>query len=167
MHYLVMLFLCFAISSLSAETIGNVEYQLPKQVQGWKLSKELNGSEKIPSTTRIYTPSPQSKESFAAHINSFTTKIVDKDSLQDGIEKGMKLKYTNPKATVSLLEQSPNSALYEWSVSDSGEEKIHGWTRVFSSPKDTTMLTYQTEQISQINDVRPIWLPILKEAKSN
>lgn len=168
MRRILMLFACMFIGQLAAESIGNVEYQLPKG-QVWKVSNELKGTEKFPSSTLIYVrenaPADNPSESFAAHINEFPTDVNDKNSLQQGIEKGMQLKFTNPTATVTLLEKGPQSALYEWSVSVSGQEKVHGWTRAFSSPKETVLLTFQTDQPAKVSEARSIWLPLLKDAK--
>lgn len=169
MRYIFLLFACLFTASLSAEMIGKVEYQLPKQGQGWKVASRIEGSEKLPSTTIIYNPEnttrDTAKEAFAVHVNKRTTDINDKDSFQNGIERGMKLRFQNPKAVVNVLEKTSDSVLYEWSVTDSGQEKIHGWSRVFTSPSDTMLLTFQTEKMDDVKVAGPIWLKTLKEAK--
>lgn len=169
MRHILMLFTCLVAGPLAAETIGNVEYHLPKQGQGWRIANELQGRQDK-STTIIYIPENRSledaKESFGVHVNDFSTDLTDKDSLQRGIEKGMQLKFANPKATITLIDATPQSILYEWSVSDSGQEKVHGWTRVFSAPHETVMLTYQTEQLNNINDKQLIWIEALEDAKA-
>lgn len=171
MRNILMLFACLFVSSLTAETIGNVEYHLPKQGQGWKVANEIQGTKKIKSTTVVYIPEntslETSQESFAAHVNNFSTDLDDRDAFQKGFEKGMQLKYANSKVSINFLEKAPHSVLYEWSLNEAGHEKVHGWTRVFATPDETVMLTYQTEHLNNINHIRSRWIQTLKNAKIN
>lgn len=162
---------CCALSSLSAETLGNVEYQIP-QGAGWKLrtlSPELNPIRSPIDFVQIWDPEGKSPkevdEVFFVQKVPGAKQIKDQADLKDGIERGMRRKFENPVVNVTVVDTNPDSALYEFSVSSGGEEKEHGWVRLFTAPEGTTMLTYQTELVDQINDKRAFWLPILKEAK--
>lgn len=169
MRIALMTMVCLFAGQLAAETLGNVEYHLPKQGMAWKQLKELQGSKTVSSSTVIYVPENSSSstadESFAVHVNKIPTDATDKEALKTGIEKGMSLTLDNPKATVNQLERSARSALYEWSVSVGGIEKVHGWTRAISTPNETIMLTYQTEQLKKLDIARPVWIQVLKDAK--
>ncbi len=163
---------CCAMSSLTAETLGNIEYQLPQQGAGWKIlppPPNLKTDQPQLNFISIWVPEnslpKETKEAFVAHKMSASTNLKDQASLKDGIERGMRLKFPDPKATVTVLEETPDSVLYEFSVTSGGEEKEHGWIRIFSTPESTTMLTYQTELVDQISEKRDLWLPTLKDAK--
>lgn len=170
MSRILMLLACLLMGPLAAETIGNVEYHLPKQGKDWKVANELKDSELTKSLTLIYIPEDESrhsaKEFFAAHVNHLQVDhLLNPESLEQGMEKGAQFKFTNPKVKVSVLEQSPQSALYEYTISEDNQEKAHGWIRAFSGPQENVMLTYQTEQIDHVDQIKAMWIQALQNAK--
>lgn len=168
MRFILVLLTCLAIGPLAADMAGQVEYQLP-QGQKWKVLNQFDTDKNVKSTTTTYIPENSTKstaqEFFGTHVNSLKTDINDTDSMRGGLERGLQLQYADPKVTVKVLEKDLNSAIYEWSATDSGQEKIHGWVRVFSVPAGSVMLSYETKQVDKVNDAGPLWVKTLKDAK--
>lgn len=165
MRYILFFFTCLTLGALSAETIGKVQYELPNQGKGWKKANELKGDGKIKSFTIIYIPENEdlsnAHESFGAHVDSISSTPPDKKT----IEKTIKKQFPNQQVKVNILESAPQSVLYESILSEEGKERIHGWTRLFSNSEGTILLIYQTDQIDQVNNLRPIWVKTLMNAK--
>ncbi len=158
----VFLTLCM-VASLTAETIGNVEYQLPEEGQKWKTEK-TGPSEGIPGKTILYQPENQSPfgiEFFGAYIKKSPINIKNSESLKQEIERT----YPGQKVLFQVLSADAQSELVEWAVSKDNHEKLHGWARIFSTPDNTVMLFYQTEKVTDVDKVRETWLKTLKEAK--
>ena len=155
-------------ATISAATIGHVEYNLPKEASEWEIQKGIVSS-KENSTIVIWTPIDTTKhgvpkESFGAYLNKDPNNIPFSTNKVD-LEKGLQDNFPNGKVNVNILEQVPESTLFEWSVEEGSLEKFHGWTRVFFNSNETVMLMYTTEQIDKVNEERPIWIKSLKEAR--
>lgn len=161
---LFVLICLLSFSSIHAEMIGHVEFYLPKEAINWKVIKEMKTNKKVISTTLIYAPNgdsePTSQEFFSAHVNDSPSNLTPA-----AIENSLKANYPNNVVKINIIRQEPQSVIFEWSVSEGPREIFHGWTRIFSTKNETTLLTYQTDRISTVNDVRPIWIDALEEAK--
>ena len=137
-----------------------LEYHLPNGGVGWKVANEISNKNKvvyIPENTTILN----AKEVFSVHVNYFPMDINNRDLLEEGI----KTNYPNKEVCINFLEKAPQTVLYEWSVKDADQEKVHGWTRGFVNPQVTVFLNYQTEQMNEVNNVSSAWIKTLKEAK--
>ncbi len=161
-----LFFISFLVTvPLTGEMIGQVEYQLPNEGKNWKIANEHKGDDIIKSRTVIYIPENSSQEnaneSFAAHTNNLPSDPNDQASL----EKPIQMQFPNQQVKVNVIEKTPESVLYEWTVSDTNQEKVHGWTSTFSNPQETTMLIYLTDQINKVDQLRPLWIETLKKAK--
>ncbi len=145
--------------------IGDVEYHLPNQGKGWKLEKQISDTPKQVGETVIYLPenatTDDSKEFFGVNVNKYTVDLNDNAAIQKGIQD----QFPDQKVTINMLDKNSESILFEWTVTENGKEQLHGWTRAFSVPKETVMLTYLTDQIDTIKDVSPRWIETLKQAK--
>lgn len=164
MRYVFFALAILPMAYLSSETIGQVEYHLPSQGSSWKIEKDMRGNDSINSHTVIYIPQNASLENaqefFAVHVNDLPSYSVDEAALEKVIES----QFPNQEVSVKILEQNPESLIYEWAVGDQENEKIHGWTRIFLGDQNTTMLTYLTKQVDLVDQERPIWLQTLKDA---
>lgn len=158
MKYLFILFSFFFFSSLSAEIIQNVEYQLPKAAERWVIGNQLENEK---GSTIVYTPAgverQQAKEFFGVNANSLPS-----DSSH--IKATLATVYPNMKIDFHIVEKTQDGLIYEWGAQENGVEKVHGFGRMFSSDKGTVLLEYQTEEISTISSARSTWLPVLHEA---
>lgn len=166
MRYFLAVLACVAVGTLSADYIGNVEYHMPNKGKGWKLVNNMEGKRNNPGKTLIYipenTPRESAKEQFGVHQNSKPTDLTN----TAGLEKGLQLNFPDLKINTTVLEKSTDSLLYEWTASEAtGKEMFHGWTRVFSTPKSTILIAYQTGDLGKLDQAKSTWLPVLKQAK--
>jgi len=164
MKYLWLLFALIVSPPLVAESLGNLNYTVP---HGWKLVNELNACKKTSSKTLVYAPESttraNAKEFFSAHINNLPSPILDHDTLKMMLE----IQFPKQNVSVNVLDQTPDSILYEWIVKDEERERLHGWARMFATKQGTAILSYQTEKIDQAPNVKNQWLETFKEAKIN
>lgn len=161
-----MLFIavCCFLNQLSADTIGNIEYNLPKTGHAWK----LDSTKEAPSGTivKFYVPDPRVKnqppEFFGATYNKGHVSH-NKESLIALLKE----EFSNNDVHVDIIENSSDSILYEWSVGKPSQQgQIHGWTRIFSGPQGIITLGYMTQQSgNEIEKLRPVWIQTLKDAK--
>jgi hypothetical protein len=146
---------------LAAETIGNVEYNIPKDAN-WEIGNKIENDKGV---TIIYLPKgvPQqaTQEFFGVNLNSTPSDVQDIGSLEAALKK----QYPTAETEFKILDHNPQSAMYEWSVKQNGVEGIHGWARAFSSPSGTVILSYQTRNPQDVERARQLWLPVLKNAK--
>lgn len=161
-QFLMLMAYAFTVT-LAAENIGNVEYHLPGE---WKMVDNENiKTDDTVGVIRVYIPQGSdvdtTKESFGAEKVDFASGEVD----QASIEKMYEIQFPNFKTKVDILEKTPESVLYEWSLKDDKNQERHGWTRIFTSPERTILLNYQTKETDRIKDLGAIWLKVLKDAK--
>ena len=165
MLYLLMLLTCVFASPLAAETIGNIEYHLPRLKQGWEIANELQTNKKNQSRTVLYIPknSPSRNgavEFFGAHTNDLPIGGLDQTSL----EKALQPLFPDQQIHVTILESHPTSVLYEWTAK---KEKTvaYGLSRAFSTDQGSAILMYQTENASNFTSQHSSLIQTLKEAK--
>ncbi len=144
---------------IAAETIGNVEFNLETLNPKWKLANTTaNTLFFVPDTISI----KYSKESFvAARIDKIQHGAITQQEIEGLVNKQL----PDFQHNINILESTPQSAFFEWSVIEHGREVLHAWTRAFFSPHETIMLMYQTELADSVEQVRPIWTNILKAAR--
>lgn len=163
MKFALTLLSTLVLGCLSAETIQNVEYQLPQSAKEWKVSRKIENPK---GTTIIYTEKgvkrQEAKEFFGAHANGMQADL-NIYTLNAMLSKF----YPDLTIESSVVEKTNDGQIFEWSGKEGGQEKIHGWGRIIISKDGTVVLGYQTENTSNIDDVRAKWLPVLKNAKAN
>ncbi len=163
MKYLMsLIYLCTLITtSAFAGTIENVEYQLPRSAKEWEIADQLQNEK---GTTEIYVPKgsnkEQVKEFFGVNSNHYQSNVNDTDS----IKKGISSMYPGMNIDLWAVEKNKDDLIYEWTAKKNGQEKIHGWGRVFVNNNGSITLAYQTEDVSNIQKTREIWVPVFKSA---
>lgn len=162
MRYLVSALLCLT-TPLLAESIQNVEFQLPKSQNGWEVGNKMENEQ---ATTVIYQEKGQDKGMmpngwFGANYSKLKSDPKDTAS----IENALKNQLPDKKVEFAVLSQDDNSLLYEWGVKDGEKEIMHGWGRGFSTKDGTVVLGYQTINVNHLDSERSNWLPVLKNAK--
>lgn len=160
MRYLI-LFAAFLMGPLMAETIGNVEYDLPKEKTQWQKVTTLEPTEE--QTTFFYIPEGESldtsQEVFGVHVNNLPSTDMDETSLKAELEK----QFDRP-ITLVIVEKTPSSVLYEWGV-DAEEGVLFSLNKVFFSDEKTTLLFYQTTNAKRVDAEKGLWLESLRNAK--
>jgi hypothetical protein len=153
-----------------ADTLGDVEYQLPKDTKEWVVGNKLNDASGNPSTI-VYIPAgtvrpvnakdsgkPIAKEFFSVAVGGRYFDPND-NTLKEYLETKA---YPNMNAKFIVLEKTDDGLLYEWIVKDNGQEKIHGWGRLLPTPSGSANIMYQTENSADVGRDRGLWVPVLK-----
>jgi len=165
MRYLLAFLTAIMISPVFADTIGNIQYDLPAARQDWKKVQSLEEAEdgSLEGTTFLYGPKEDSLddpiEFFAAHINNFPSAGTSPKEIKQGLEEAFE-----GEIKVVILESDPDSTLYEWSGVDEGKN-IYSIVRGFFSQTGTTLLMYQTRDQGKVEVEKAIWIETLKSAK--
>lgn len=160
MRYLI-LFAFLLTGPLMAETIGNVEYDLPKEKAQWQKVTTLEPTEQ--QTTYFYIPEGESldtsKEFFGVHVNNLPSADMDEASLKAELEKQFEM-----PITLVIVEKTPTSVLYEWGM-DTENGFLFSLNKVFFSDEGTTLLFYQTTSAKRVDAEKGLWLESLRNAK--
>ncbi len=149
-----------------ANHIGYVDYDIPYTTHSWKVANEETKKDKgITTTVQLYVPytdhSSKTMEFFGSSYSSEPGTPHDQATLTNLLQN----QFPNKQVNLNIIESSPESVLYEWSVSQKGKESMHGWNRIFSKPEGTVMLGYVTQDVGNAASLRPIWIKALKDAK--
>lgn len=153
---------CLFVSFLSAEVLEDVEYSLPKEAQDWKVANKIENEN---GATIIYIPKDSDNELISEYFGVNSNHFKFSGNEVESIKEGLSTFFPNMEIDVKQIEKSNESFLYEWSVKENSEDKVHGWGRVFVKPDGTAILNFQTEDIANVPGKRSIWLPAIKEAK--
>ena len=156
--FVLTLTLLFITKILTAEIIGNLEYQLPER--DWKIEFERKKHPTILYVS-VDTSAENSKESFYASYINFPGKALNE--LDSELFLTCVLSFLEVK--LNILETTSHSILYEWSAIQNNVEIEHGWAREFSTPKESATLLYRTKNLSAVEQLRPIWIEAFKKAK--
>lgn len=161
MRYLLTLLACMFFSFTYAEMINNVEYRLPEAAKNWVIANKLENKNGL---TLVYIPEnvdkSEAKEFFGVNSNHLSANLDDITLMKDSLEKlfpGVNIK-------VEVLDKGKDSLIYEVIGDKDGMETYHSWGRIFALKDGTVVISYQTWDISHIDKVRALWLPVLKEA---
>lgn len=151
-----------SVSPLSAEIFDGVDYQFPSSANKWKVVNEYKNDK---SNTIIYTPESKpeggNSEFFGLHSNHLTSV----DTSEASIKKDLEQSFGEGQVEVRMLKSDPNDSLYEWWVTEYGDEIMHGWTRGFIRKDGSVVLSYQTMNPENIEEARNTWVPVLSAAK--
>lgn len=161
--FLIMIF------PLAAETLGDLQFQLPSEASDWKKIDDLKGEQHKGSLSAIYAPDikteDQPVEFFGIHILDHPLEDKNVTSIdQAKLEKILEQQFPESQMKVNIVEQLDHSVIYEWSVKDNGHEVLHGLTRLFLNPNQTVELGIVTEKVKTFNQTRSVWLKALKDA---
>jgi len=151
-------------ATCSADTIGNVEYHLPPVAKDWEVGNRVENEK---GSAIIYLPKGTPKNVEATEYFGIVTNHRPPIDINDipGLKKVLTKLMPGKEIDISLIEKRPDGMIYEWTAKEKGVEKLHGWGRAISRNEGTTLISYQTENVSNIKKSSITWLPVLKEAK--
>ncbi len=138
-HYIVITL--FLFSSLFAENMGPVEYQLPDAAQEWELRQFEN--EKITCSLYCDQESEESWAIFAIVMGSYPLDLTDPFPTGTLIGPGIVI------ASCSILERMEDSVICDLQimpVESENEEMLLCLCRVFSFEEGHVILAYLREQ---------------------
>lgn len=170
MNFIFTLLCCLLLSRAFADVIGDVEYRMPKDTKEWIVGNELMDSSGKPSTI-VYIPAgtvktinkgevskPVAREFFSIATGGRYFDPNDTTLKEYLVSKA----YPNMDVKYFTLEKTDDGLLYEWVVKDNGQEKVHGWGRLVPTPSGSANAMYQTENMSEIDKSRALWVPTLR-----
>lgn len=164
MKYLFTFLSCLVCGICFAETIQHVEYHLPKAAENWVIGNKLESER---GTTIIYIPHGVQRQDTEEFFGVSANRLSSNPNNSEAIKSTLIKMFPHMSIDFHVLEKDKDSVTYEWAAQENGMEKVHGWGRAFSNKDGSVVLGYQTENISQVEQSRSVWLPILKEAKQS
>ena len=153
-----------------AESIGNVEYNLPANKKHWKLAAEKETDKNVVSTTRRYVPEDRAsvavaEEAFIVNINNLREDPrEDEAAIKERIQK----MFPNTDVEVHMIEKTPEMNLYTWSVtSTSSPLSLWGVSKHFLLENGSVNLAYKTTNKEIFDADKESWIEALKAASLN
>ena len=154
-----------------AESIGNVDYNLPTTKKHWKLAAE-NKTDKtsIISTTRRYLPEDRAsvavaEEAFSANINNLHE---DPNEDEAAIKARVQKMFPDTDVEIHMIEKTPNMNLYTWSVTSSKSPlSFWGVSKHFILDDGSVNLVYKTTNKEIFDADKDSWIEALKAARLN
>ncbi len=169
---------CLLGSALSAESIGDVEFQFPPSNYEWKLfidhdfysefrKDEEEFSEESEALVKIFTHREgDALELFVAaqfQNNDEEDELDTLMSAQKEIDESLNCFLPNHHWQLLSFEESKEEGFCEWELNDAFLDLVHGYSRVLQKDGITTVLFYLTTAVrTEYN--RVIWSNILKQA---
>lgn len=163
MYYIFTIISCLILSPIFGESIGNVEYHLPKAASDWEIGAKMDNE--VGSTT-IYIPKGTVQGSPTEFFGVGFSKQTFDPKDPASIEEGFKKQFKDMQVDFKVLDKDANSVTFEWVVKDKGKELIHAWTRAFAQKNGTVILEYVAEKVDDMSKSKGTWLQVLKDAKS-
>jgi len=154
-----------------AESIGNVDYDLPVAKKHWKMAAE-NKTDKptVISTTRRYVPEDRAsvavaEEAFVVNINN-----LQEDPREDeaAIKERIQKMFPNTDVEIHMIEKTPDMNLYTWSVtSTTSPLSLWGVSKHFILNDGSVNLAYKTTNKEIFDADKDSWIEALKAAHLN
>ena len=173
--------LCLFGGALSAETIGNVEFQFPPSPYSWVLMTDtstypmLEEGDEVPFAMKMYTHKVgDTLEFFTA--TTFFDEEGEEDAGDDSepfetsrfaqlfINDLLGAYFPNHRITISNLTETRDAGLLEWEMSDGVQLILHGVCRYLRTNQKDVILNYTTTS-SKTAQNTALWLDALNEAK--
>lgn len=153
---------CLALSSAFAETLNDVEYQIPQNEKKWVVGNKMENDQ---GTTLIYIPSANVKQNTNEFFGISATKLKTDINDTNSIKEVLTRLYPKFKVEVTILDKSNDGFLYEWTAKNDDKEVLHGWGRALANKDGTVIMGFQTSDIEGLETAKSTWLPILKAAR--
>ncbi|MBJ7448749.1 MAG: hypothetical protein JHC93_00135 [Parachlamydiales bacterium] len=169
MRSFIMCLAALFAAPLIADNIGDLQFDTPAIGHEWKVENKFS-TDMPKSSTLIYVSQEntleESEEVFAVNVSDlpFNNEVGPIDLVK--LQKIMEDQFRNLEVRLNPLVISDNEVFYEWSVFDKGVEELHGWTRSMNLTSGSAGLTFQTENIAQVDGIRSAVVDCLQKAKA-
>jgi hypothetical protein len=179
MYQLFVLLICCAMTPLSAEVFEDFEYHLPAQRQEWKKAFSLKDCppemkksfplgcdmiQYVPQDFVVDEPN-EHVEMFMIMSNNGIINLNDIDYLRSEIKSGVEMIHPDANMSVNILEEAPNSVIFETVVKKGDQIVMTSLNRYISHSQKLICCSYTTNGISQYELENLLWLKTLKEIK--
>ena len=154
MRSVLVTIFCLIGASLFAEAIGGVEYGVPPK---WKVATEIDNEQ---MQGIFYVPEEMKEGAIECFSVSLAHDEVGKFDVKE-FEKGLQIAFPEQTVQITVLEETPEATLYEWSA---GKGSFYGWGRAFS--QKNVLVSYQTNQDDKEGNIRSAWIARLQKART-
>ena len=171
---------CCLLSSLTAETIGNIEYQLPSFISEWDLVTKETAKVTLQHETQEFT-----EHFFALYTQGTSDGINFLKVPENLMKKQIEQLFPNNKVILTTIDRQSSSIFYNFAVYEDNQELVLGWTREFITKQGYVSLRYAialpsrknhpavrsllknipTPEKPNIANLSNPWISILKAAK--
>ncbi|MBX7067362.1 MAG: hypothetical protein K1X28_09035 [Parachlamydiales bacterium] len=172
---------CLWGAHLSAESIGNVEFQFPASNYDWKVLME-KGSAKA-----FFAPEEDEEEccdcqfKLLTHREGDALEVViamqhpldddEKDdepdtlaTFQEHLDENLNQYLPNHRLTLLQFEDFGDEAFLEYELNDGSVDVMHGYARYFRKGDSSTFILYLTTAV-QTEYNRAVWTQVLNDAR--
>ncbi|MBS0653186.1 MAG: hypothetical protein JSR39_06600 [Verrucomicrobia bacterium] len=147
--------------SLAAESIDNIEFQLPAQ-QGWRVEEEIVNSLGM---AQIYLPE---NDPFVDTFELFSAQLFHVPFVNDKPEEfgqWMQIAFPFFALHCNLVETSEDSTTMEIFGFEDGQLELYSLFRRIRSDNGTVLLSYSTDKGLEAEENRNLWIQTLLNAK--
>lgn len=159
MNKFLSLLLLVTASTAHAETIGEVEYQVPNPGAPWT---QESHDKKEKFETVVYIPAGTTKAETKEFFGAIAADRQGGSMEQKDIEADLLKNFPDHDITVKLIEKNPKDVTYEWNVKKDDFE-LSGLTKGFNTDKGIVVLSYQIFGPMK-EESRTLFVPLLKSA---
>jgi hypothetical protein len=159
MNKFLSLLLLISASTAHAETIGDVEYQIPNPGTPWT---QESRDKKEQYETVVYIPAGTTKAETKEFFGAIAADRQGGSMEQKDIEADLLKNFPDHNITVKVLEKNAKDVTYEWNVKKDDFE-LSGITKGFNTGKGIVVLSYQVFGPLK-DDSRTLFVPLLKSA---
>lgn len=159
MNKFLSLLLLISASTAHAETIGEVEFQVPNAGKPWT---QESHDKKEQFETVVYIPAGTTKAETKEFFGAIAADRPGGSMEQKDIEADLLKNFPDHDITVKVLEKNPKDVTYEWNVKKDDFE-LSGLTKGFNTDKGIVVLSYQIFGPMK-DESRTLFVPLLKAA---
>lgn len=173
---------CLFGSALSAETIGDVDFQFPPSPYNWVLLTDtstyppLEGGEKIPLHIKMYTHKVGDVLEFFSATTLFDEEAEEEESeeteqfhtsefAQLFINDLLGNYFPNHRISITNISEEKDAGFLEWEIDDGVQLIFHGVCRYMRVNQKDYILNYTTMGSKTPQNIA-LWIDTLNQAKA-
>ncbi len=168
---------CLSVSALTAELIGDVEFQFPPSIQEWTLVANENSFCPLEnSQLKVYTHEEGNSLEFFVAVHALDNKTLDleeedrepllqiKELVQVFIDEQLKAYLPDHKISLTQLDEENGKISIAWELSNTLRPVLYGLGLAFEEKGHLVVLQYMTTAIKTPENVKS-WKQVLDQAK--
>lgn len=148
--------MCILTHTVSAETIKNIEYQLPESAKEWKVVQKKENESK---TLIVYSPTGNYSSNEILTITVFNKPIEKSINFSEALEEIKKGLQEGPdQPEIKLIQQGNDGFIYSIQTKSG-----FGLIREISTASDRASIIYQIKENADPSEIIAAWLPVLEQ----
>jgi hypothetical protein len=167
MKYLWIALALVSSAFVSAENLGSLVYNLPAAAKDWAVYKQTANDNYVmvayAPKSGDNTNNQNPVESFVVSLTTQPLTMGDEATIESNFNSKLP---QNAKVKVNFIDRGTSNMVYEWTITEENATQAFGLTRAFSLRNGgTAMIQYITQNPTDIEGSKAVWLPALKDAK--